>query len=143
MVTPAFSNKDVIPSLIPLIVAFTWIHSQKTGNTGGPSSSSDEFGLYCRAIPSGDGWPSCSGSMENGAMGGSMYERRDSVPHHPSLRERMWAELEAFGSYAVRTDTKGIEPGSVSAPSRRGTAGETVIALLQQIVARRIAKSRG
>jgi hypothetical protein len=31
MVTPAFSNKDVIPSLIPLLVAATWIQSQKTG----------------------------------------------------------------------------------------------------------------
>lgn len=61
-------------------------------------------------------------------MGGSMYERRDSVPHHSSLRDRMRAELEAFGPYAVRTDTKGIEPGSVSTPSRRGTTGETVIA---------------
>lgn len=66
--------------------------------------------------------------MENSAMGGSMYERRDSVPHHSSLRDRMRAELEAFGPYAVRTDTKGIEPGSVSAPARRGTTGETVIA---------------
>lgn len=61
-------------------------------------------------------------------MGGSMYERRDSVPNHPSLRDRMRAELEAFGPYAVRTDTRGIEPGSVSAPVRRGANGETVIA---------------
>lgn len=61
-------------------------------------------------------------------MGGSMYERRDSVPHHSSLRDRMRAELEAFGPYAVRTDTQGNEPGSVSTPVRRGTTGETVIA---------------
>ncbi|MDQ0619641.1 hypothetical protein QFZ33_003665 [Arthrobacter globiformis] len=61
-------------------------------------------------------------------MGGSKYERRDSVPQHSSLRERMRAELEAFGPYAVRTDTQGIEPGSISPPVRRGTTGETVIA---------------
>ena len=42
-------------------------------------------------------------------MGGSMYERRDSVPHHSSLRDRMRAELEAFGPYAVRTDTNGVD----------------------------------
>jgi hypothetical protein len=67
-------------------------------------------------------------TVENSAMGGSMYERRDSVPNHSSLRDRMRAELEAFGPYAVRTDTKGIEPGSVSTPARRGATGETVIA---------------
>lgn len=61
-------------------------------------------------------------------MSGSIYERRDSVPHHSSLRDRMRAELEAFGPYAVCTDTQGNEPGSVSAPVRRGTTGETVIA---------------
>jgi hypothetical protein len=60
-------------------------------------------------------------------MGGSMYERRDAVPHS-SLRERMWAELQAFGPYAVRTDTKGVEPRSVSTPVMRGTTGETVVA---------------
>ncbi|MBT2549916.1 hypothetical protein [Arthrobacter sp. ISL-65] len=60
-------------------------------------------------------------------MGGSKYERRDSVPQHSSLRERMRAELEAFGPYAARTDTQGIEPGSVSPPVRRGTTGETVM----------------
>ncbi|MET4097230.1 hypothetical protein [Arthrobacter sp. UYCu712] len=65
--------------------------------------------------------------MENVAMGGSMYERRDVVPHD-SLRDRIWAELEAFGPYAVRTDTKGIEPGSVPTPVLRGTTGETVVA---------------
>lgn len=61
-------------------------------------------------------------------MGGSMYERRESGPDHSSLRERIWAELEAFGPYAVRTDTRGIEPGSVSTPVRRVTGGTTVIA---------------
>ena len=64
---------------------------------------------------------------ENVAMGGSMYERRDSVPHS-SLRDRMLAELEAFGPYAVGTDTKGVEPSSVSAPVMRGMTGATVVA---------------
>lgn len=60
-------------------------------------------------------------------MGGEMYERRDSAPNHSSLRDRMRAELEAFGPYGARTNTQRNEPGSVSTPVRRGTAGETVI----------------
>jgi hypothetical protein len=60
-------------------------------------------------------------------MGGSMYERRDSVPKHVSLRDRIWAELEAFGLCAVRTDTEGVDPGSVSTPVSRAAGGATVV----------------
>ncbi|MGX1159892.1 hypothetical protein RKD54_000801 [Pseudarthrobacter sp. SLBN-100] len=67
--------------------------------------------------------------MENEAMGGSMYERKDlSGPSHSSLRDRIWAELAAFGPFAVHTDTKGIDAGGISTPVRRATGGETVIA---------------
>ncbi|WP_427136660.1 hypothetical protein [Pseudarthrobacter sp. S9] len=61
-------------------------------------------------------------------MGGSMYERRDNIPQHLSLRERLLAELEAFGFYAARTRTQGIEPNNVSAPMPRAAGGERVIA---------------
>ena len=60
-------------------------------------------------------------------MGGSMYVRRANIPDHLTMRGRMSAELEAFGPYAARTDTKGIESNSVSAPVLRAAAGETVI----------------
>jgi hypothetical protein len=67
--------------------------------------------------------------MENEAMGGSMYERKDlSGPPHSSLRYRIWAELAEFGPFAVHTDTKGLDPGGISTPVPRATGGETVIA---------------
>lgn len=66
--------------------------------------------------------------MQNGPVGGSMYERREPGPNHVSLRQRMWAELEAFGPIALKADTKGVERGATSAPVRRPTGGETVVA---------------
>jgi hypothetical protein len=60
-------------------------------------------------------------------MGGSMYVRRANVSGYLSLRGRMSAELEAFGPYAARTGTEGIEPNSVSARVLRAAAGQTVI----------------
>jgi hypothetical protein len=60
-------------------------------------------------------------------VGGWVYERRDNVPEHLSLRGRMMPELEAFGPYAARMGTEGIEPYSVSAPTRRAGVGQTII----------------
>lgn len=63
-------------------------------------------------------------------MGGSMYERRDpSGPPHSSLRDQIWAQLAAFGPFAVQTDTEGLDWGHISIPMRRAGDGEKVLAL--------------
>jgi hypothetical protein len=63
-------------------------------------------------------------------MGGSMYERRDpSGPPHSSLRDQFWAQLAAFGPFAVQTDTEGLDWGHISIPMRRAGDAEKVLAL--------------
>lgn len=60
-------------------------------------------------------------------MGGSMYIRRVDTSGDLSLRGRTSAELEAFGPYAARTGTEGIELNGVSVPMG-SAAGQAVIA---------------
>ncbi|MBT2551583.1 hypothetical protein [Arthrobacter sp. ISL-5] len=57
-----------------------------------------------------------------------MYGRRDNISQHLSLRERLLAELEAFGLYAAGTGAQGIEPNNLTAPMPRAAGGEGVIA---------------
>jgi hypothetical protein len=71
----------------------------------------------------------CIGAGENGVMGGSMYERKDPAsPPHASLGDQIWAQLAAFGPFAVQTDTEGLDWGHIAIPMRRAGGGEKVMA---------------